>query len=62
VARVDRVIIYSHLLPDMPAIDTFREQSMIYINGRLLKNLHGLVYKDDFIQLAVSVWFYVANR
>jgi hypothetical protein len=28
----------------------------------LLKNLHGLVYKDDFIQLAVSVWFYVANR
>jgi hypothetical protein len=55
VARVDRVIIYSHLLPNMPAIDTFLEQAMIHINGRVLKNLRGLVYKDDFIQLAVSV-------
>ena len=62
VACFDRVIIYSHLLPDMHSISTFHDQSMIHLNGRVRCNLKSLVYKNDFIQLLASVWFYVANR
>jgi hypothetical protein len=62
IACLDRVIIYAHLLPDMHSINTFCDQSMIHLNGRVQSNLKSLIYKNDFLQLLASVWFYVANR
>lgn len=51
---IEKVIVYSKLLPDMNAVCSFFNNSMIFINSKKLQNLSLYVYKNDFIQLEVS--------
>ena len=59
---VNRIIMYSRLLPDNPTVNLFIDQKLIYLNGRLLHTQQTILVSNDLIQLIVSVWYYVAYR
>lgn len=52
---IDRIIMYARLLPDRPTIDTFVDKAALYLNGRLVFTLTGILVPNDFIQLVVSM-------
>ena len=58
----DRVVVYSRLLPDMNSFTIFFEASLLSLNGRVATNRTGLLLPNDFIQITVSVWYYVLYR
>ena len=51
---LDKIIMYSRLLPDQPTIDIFLQQGLIYLNGKNITNLKALIARNDLIQLVVS--------
>ena len=53
-SNVQKVIMYSKLLPDLQTFNLFFKNDLIFLNGQTLKNRHIFVYKNDFIQLEVS--------
>jgi len=59
---LDKMIMYSRLLPDKPTIDTFVAKGSVFVNGRPVTDLGGILVPNDFIQLVVSVWHYAACR
>lgn len=59
---VNRIIMYSRLLPDNPTVSIFIDQKLIYLNGRLLHTQQTILVPNDLIQLIVSMWYYVAYR
>lgn len=59
---VEKVTLYSKLLPNMYTFHTFMSNRLVYINGAVALNKDRLVYVNDFIQLIVSKWYYVYYR
>lgn len=57
-----KVIIYAKLVPDHLTFNVFLENSFFYINGTPLKNRLLYVYKNDFIQIEISNWYYIFSR
>jgi hypothetical protein len=53
-ASVQKIIMYSKLLPDLQTFNVFFENSLIFLNGQILTNKYIFIYKNDFIQLEVS--------
>jgi hypothetical protein len=53
-SSVQKIIMYSKLLPDLQTFHTFLKNDLIFLNGQVLKSKHIFVYKNDFIQLEVS--------
>lgn len=52
---VNRMIMYSRLLPDMPTIIAFMGQGLVHLNGQQLPDLSRILVPDDLIQLTVSM-------
>lgn len=61
-STLDKVILYSHLLPDMSTIQLFQKESFIYLNGIATLSTTNIVIKNDVIQLVVSLWYYIINK
>ena len=61
-STLDKVILYSHLLPDMSTIQLFQKESFIYLNGVTTLSTTNIVIKNDVIQLVVSLWYYIINK
>ena len=59
---INKIIIYSRLLPDQSTFNIFQENKLIYINGKLLFNKNLLVVENDLIQLIISKWYYILYR
>lgn len=59
---IEKVTIYTRLIPDTSTLVTFWNEKLIYINGGMVKSLKMLVYENDLIHLIVSKWYYVAYR
>ena len=59
---VNRIIMYSRLLPDNPTVGLFIDQKLIYLNGRLLHTQQTILVPNDLVQLIVSIWYYVVYR
>ena len=59
---LNRVIMYSRLLPDNPTVDTFLIQKIIYLNGRVVHDPNTILVPNDIVQLIVSLWYYVTYR
>lgn len=60
--RVDNVLIYSKLVSDLKSFDIFFDNKMIHLNNNLLSTKHLYLYKNDFIQLEISNWYYIFSR
>jgi hypothetical protein len=52
---LNRIVMYSRLLPDNPTINLFFEQKLIYLNGRIVSDVNTLLVVNDIIQLIISV-------
>jgi len=60
--NVQKVLIYSRLVPDKDTFNTFFNSKIIYLNGSVLTNKEIFIYKNDFIQLEISNWYYIFSR
>lgn len=61
-STLDKIIIYSQLLPDMSTTELFSTQGFIYLNGTVTLTTNTILIKNDFVQLVVSLWYYMINR
>ena len=61
-STLDKIILYSHLLPDMSTIQLFQKEGFIYLNGVTTLSTSNIIIKNDIIQLVVSVWYYMFNK
>jgi len=59
---LEKTIMYSRLLPDLPTIHIFLNQRLIYLNGKFASTMKASVFQNDLIQLIVSKWYYIAYR
>lgn len=57
-----RVLIYSRLVPDLNSFNIFFKNKMIFLNNFFLFKADIYVYKNDYIQLEISNWYYVFFR
>jgi hypothetical protein len=57
--KIWKIIIYSRLLPDIHSIKDFISNSLIFLNGKVLKNENCIIAVNDIVQLNVSVWYYI---
>ena len=60
--ELQKTIIYSRLLPDMPTVAIFLNQSLVYLNGKSITNPKTIVLQNDVIQFIISQWYYIAFR
>lgn len=59
---IDKIIIYAKLLPDRNSLNLFFNNNIIFFNNKKLSNLSLYVYKNDFIQLEITNWYYIFSR
>ena len=60
--ELQKIIIYSRLLPDVPTVTIFLRQALVYLNGKSITNPKLMVLQNDMIQLIISQWYYIAFR
>lgn len=56
------VMLYSRLIPDLALLYTLFSNKVIFVNHRLLSTCQMFVYKNDFIQLEITTWFYIFSK
>ena len=61
-STLDKIVVYSHLLPDMSTTQLFSTNSFLYLNGKVTNSLSTVVIKNDLVQLVVSLWYYSITR
>jgi len=61
-STLDKIVIYSQLLPDTSTVELFSSHGFIYVNGNVSTDTNTILIKNDFIQLVVSLWYYVITR
>ena len=59
---LNRVVMYSRLLPDNPTVNSFLSKKLIYLNGRVAYDTNAILVPNDVVQLIVSMWYYVTYR
>ena len=59
---LNRVVMYSRLLPDNPTVDAFLSKKLIYLNGRTVCSANTILVPNDIVQIIVSMWYYVTYR
>ena len=52
---IQSVLVYSQIIPDYGLFGIFLDNNFIFLNHVLLKYKHIYVYKNDFIQLQVTL-------
>lgn len=60
--RIDKITIYSRLVPDHFTFNLFFNHQLIYFNTKPLTSNQLYVYKNDFIQLEITNWYYIFSR
>ena len=60
--NVQKVLIYSRLVPDLSTFNLFFNNKLIFVNNTPLINSRLFIYKNDFIQLEISNWYYIFSR
>jgi hypothetical protein len=61
-ASLERLVMYSKLLPDLNTFKVFLVNKLIYVGGRLAFTGNQVLYTNDFVQLIISKWYYVFYR
>ena len=60
--NVRHALIYAKFFPDMWAVEDASRANWIYLNGELCQNLEIFIFAGDFIQLVVSIQYYIASK
>lgn len=61
-STLDKIVVYSQLLPDVSTTELFSSHGFIYVNGRVTTTVNTILIKNDFLQLVVSLWYYILTR
>jgi len=56
------VMLYSRLIPDFAMLKMLFSNKVIFLNHRLALSYLIYIYKNDFIQLEITVWFYIFSK
>ena len=56
------VMIYSRLVPDLATLKLMLDNSIIFLNHKLVGDWGIFIYKNDFIQFEVTIWFYIFSK
>ena len=59
---VMRVIIYTRLIPDEATFNLFHSNNLIFLNNKPLNDNKSFIYKNDFLQLEITNWYYIFSR
>lgn len=59
---LEKTLMYSRLLPDLPTVNVFLQQNLVYLNGLPVTGAKASVFQNDLLQLIISKWYYVAYR
>lgn len=59
---LEKTLMYSRLLPDLPTVNVFVQQNLVYLNGLPATTTKTSVFQNDLLQLIVSKWYYLAYR
>lgn len=60
--RLSSILIYTNLIPDYEFSSYFIYNRLVYINGYCINRPEALIVLNDFIQLIVSLKYYIAKR
>ena len=61
-SSLDRIVLYSHLVPESKTLTLFFDSGFIFINGQIVLDIKRLISPNDIIQLIVSNWYYITFR
>ena len=61
-STLDKIVVYSQLLPDVSTTELFSSHGFIYVNGNVTTTINTILIKNDFLQLVVSLWYYIITR
>ena len=61
-STLDKIVVYSQLLPDVSTTELFSSHGFIYVNGSVTTTVNTILIKNDFLQLVVSLWYYIITR
>lgn len=53
--NLKNILIYSRLIPDLPLFTLFFTNNFIYLNHRTLRSWDIYVYKNDLVQLEITI-------
>jgi hypothetical protein len=56
------IILYSLILPDTNSVLSFFKKGLFFLNGQQLLSLKQLLVPNDFIQIIISIWYYIMYR
>jgi len=56
------VMLYSRLIPDFAMLKMLFSNKVIFLNHRLVLSYLIYIYKNDFIQLEITIWFYIFSK
>ncbi len=60
--NVLNILSYSGLISDKSTFTLFIKNKLVYLNGLVLQNKSIYIYKNDFIQVEISNWYYIFSR
>ena len=56
------VMLYSRLVPDLATLKLMLNNSIVFLNHKLVGDWGIFIYKNDFIQFEVTIWFYIFSK
>lgn len=58
-ATLDYLLLASHLIPDLWSLKEIVGAKLLYLNGSIVQNINLKIFINDFIQITVSLRFYL---
>jgi hypothetical protein len=59
---LDKLLIYSRIIPDIATLNLFFNSNIIFINSSIPSKININCVVNDFIQIVVSKWYYIFYR
>lgn len=59
---LDKIILLSKIIPDYGVLNLFLTNNYIFINHVSVSDPLIFIYKNDFLQVEISIWFYIYSK
>lgn len=59
---LDKIILSSKIIPDYGVLNLFLHNNYVFINHVSVSDPLILIYRNDFLQVEISIWFYIYSK